>query len=514
MKPIVEDSYLMALDPPATPAQRARKRGLIARWTAIAQAWRGNLDAPEDVVVPSPTETLSTVGQARVLFPYVSELFALSADYIQAVRQIRVLVEDNPVFKAIDRKIAWSVGRAPTTIKLEKETRAGNKARRILEAMLERVKFDEQKPDLAAKMLREGGTSLEVIMSSAREMIDRVEYRPHDSIRPLKNKQNRFVNPNRAFQQVDAAGGVIAEFALWQLVDVNLEESLQHNRGIPHLQAARLQLEHSNTMGRGLVQKWIREAGSIEHFNIKNARRWPEVMRFKKENEAALEASPDNLVRQLFTMGETEVKRITADSSSFDTDSIEFVIDLIFLLAGTPKELFGFRFKSGAMREMIKLLTDHHNQTLDHVETRLFLAARKVCNWELLAHGINPEYVPYELCGGEFKPTRQVRIQKETIEMGAASVNDLRRASNLPPYPHPAFEIPGLYITPAMARALAADKGIELPELETEDQPEEVERPHAVPPGVAPVAPAPAPPPQRNGTVARNGTGARNGVSR
>ena len=143
---------------------------------------------------------------------------------------------------------------------------------------------------------------------------------------------------------VAAAPPVYRPGDFWdELIDVNLEESTFHNRGVPHLQAARQLLEHVGARIKGLMQKWVREGGSIEHFNLEDAKKWEDVTRFQRENEETLNASPENLIRQFFTRGKTKIERIIADTSSHDTLSIEFMLELIFLVSGVAKEILGFK---------------------------------------------------------------------------------------------------------------------------------------------------------------------------
>jgi len=463
--------------PPITP----KKITLINKFTSMLQAFRQNVEVPENLVVPSEKETLTRVG-TRHPQQHAFAIFGIRHDYQSACRDCTRLGETNPVFAPIIRKLTRTVSDADTRVVFEDAVQLSEdikidpqvaKAKEVVRNLLTRIDWDNKKEDFIRTMLNEGGISLEVVMSSQEDRVDRVEYRPHQSIFPLSDRQGSFNNPQLAYVQKDGLGTVIASFALWQLLDVNLEESAFHNRGVPHLQTARQLLQYTGLMTKGLMQKWIRESGSIEHFNLEDARKWEEVEKFKDENKDTLNASPENLVRQFFTKGKVSIERVVADNNSQDTKSLEFMLDLIFLAAGVPREIIGFK-SNVLIKDMIDVAVDNYYQQLQKIQKRLFAALRKVVNFELLINGILPEDVPFTIQGGKFEVLRQVKkIPKEAIAEGVVSANDIRRSINLPALIHPMWDIPGLYNDPITARAIAKLSGIELPFEEDEEFEEE-----------------------------------------
>jgi len=458
-----------------------RKITLINKFTAMMQAFRQDVDMPENLVVPGPTEQLSRTG-TRHPQQHAFAIFGIRHDYHSAVRDCTKLGETNPVFSPIIRKLTRTVSDAETRVVFEDAVQISEeitvdpqvaRAKEIVRNLLTRISWDDKKEEFVRTMLNEGGLSLEVVTSSKEDRVDRVEYRPHQSIFPLSDRQGSFIDPKLSYVQRDGLGKTIASFALWQMVDVNLEESSFHNRGVPHLQTARQLLQYTGLMTKGLMQKWIRESGSIEHFNLEEARKWSEVDKFREVNEDMLNASPENLVRQLFTRGKVNIERLVADNNSQDTKAIEFMLDLIFLAAGVPREIVGFK-SNVLIKDMIDVAVDNYYQQLQKIQKRLFVALRKVINFELLINGIIPEDFPFTIQGGKFEVLRQVKkIPKEAIAEGAVSVNDIRRAINLPALIHPMWDIPGLYNDPITARAIAKLSGIELPFEEDEEFEEE-----------------------------------------
>jgi hypothetical protein len=208
-------------------------------------------------------------------------------------------------------------------------------------------------------------------------------------------------------------------------------------------------------MTKGLMQKWVRESGSIEHFNLEEADNWNEVEEFKDNNQATLNASPESLVRQFFTKGKVNIERIIADAkASSTTDPADFMLELFFLSVGVPKEILGYKAHV-VIKDMIEVAVENYYQLLNKIQNRLFVGLRQLIDLELLLNGILPEDVPYRIEGGKFKQIKQVTIPKEVIAQGAVSLNDLRRSAQLAPNPHPLFDVPGLKMTSALGILLS-----------------------------------------------------------
>lgn len=399
-----------------------------------------------------------------VLLGHSIGLLEVRDAYLEQVLDCTRLAEQNIVFKAIIDKLARTISEPETLIFVPSAKVSRNKQMMevidIFRYFKDRTDWEDLKNTFTRRMLNEGGLSWETIVSTSdRERVRRLEYRPHHRIRPLVNENGRFINNQQAYRQVDSVGGG-PTFARWQIIDANLVESAYHNRGIPHLAVARNLLENIGMLVRGLVQKWVRQGGSIEHFNIENSERWGDVKRFRKENQEAIEADPDSLVRKFFTKGKVNIERITGeDSGKNDTEVVDFLLELIFMVAGTPKVALGFETNM-VIKDAASLAWQNYLQTLDFIETKLFYGLRRAFEFELLLHGINPESIEFKFIGGEFKPIGALEVSRETIEVGAHSINDIRRAMGFDPDPDPVFDIPGLTITPQLAATIAEERGV------------------------------------------------------
>jgi hypothetical protein len=457
--------YYMVPEQVEDPAKREERLGFIGRISAMIQAFTSNVDVREDLVSLAPGEVLSRTGTRDALWGALSQLWGVASplDYIKTVDDCRRLGETNPIFSAIRRKLTRTIAEVPTTVKFAESDRTAE-ASEIATACIKRIQWNEKKEERLGKMLDEGGQSSEVVLSTQRRGIDRVEYRPHDSIRPLVDRQGAFLDPKEAYEQIDRSTGgtaAVAKFALWQIVDVNLEESAFHNRGIPHLQSARQVLEYVGIMTRGLMQKWLRESGSIEHFSLEDSRHPSDIDEFVERNQAALRAGPENAVRQFITRGKWDIKRIFADSKAQSTEAIDFMIDLVLLASGVSREVMGWKGHL-TLKDMVEVAIANYYQVLNKIQSRDNVALAKVIDLELMLHGIVPADVPYEIEGGRFELVRHAEIPKEAIETRVVSRNDIRRSCGLPPVDDPAWEIPGYYNTEEEALEMARASGIDV----------------------------------------------------
>ncbi|HAA54138.1 MAG TPA: hypothetical protein DCE42_05250 [Myxococcales bacterium] len=446
-----------------TATNKQQRKGLIARITSWLQRLRGNVDVPEDLVVPGSDEYLTRLGSRRPELNHVFELFGISHDYQKAVSQCRRLSEQNPIFSAVSRKLTRTIGEIATTVTFDETKPQSEEASKVINDLLRRTLWNDKKEAFIKHMLNEGGLSFEVIMSSKRDSVDRIEYRPHNTIFPQVDSSGNVQDPTRAYTQIDpCTHAELATFALWQIVDVNLEDSYYHDRGIPHLQSSRQLLGFINLMTKGLMQKWVRESGSIEHFNLEEADKWEEIEKFKEINEVGLAASPENLVRQFFTKGKVSIERILADGkASANIDPADFMLELFFLAVGVPKEILGFKAHA-VIRDMITVAIDNYYQLLNKIQSRLFAALRKLIDFELLLHGILPEDVPYRIEGGKFEQLRIPKVNEHAVKAGAVSMNELRKASGLPPHPHPFFDLPGAQMTASLLVAILRDEEVDV----------------------------------------------------
>jgi hypothetical protein len=443
----------------------------------IAAALRGG--APEPAALTTAEAAASSArGTARAM-PLLGtaaqlqalDIFSLNDNYFAQVEDCVRLSEHNLIFSGIINKLARTVAQPLTRLELPPVNISARRSRKILglfDDFVERIGWEHHKEFLIRNLLNEGGLSWEVVVAetaAAAPAVRALEYRPHFTIRPLLDGKGRFFSADKAYRQVDRTGREQGTFARWQLIDLNLVDSAYHNRGIPHLAAARDLLHKVGLMLRGATQKWVRAGGAIEHFNLADASKWTDVDNFKKTNVQALEAAPDSMIRQFFTKGKATIERLGGDKSgASDVAIIEFYLELIFFAAGCPKAALGFS-SNQIVKELSNLIWQNFNQTLDFIERKLFHGLDQAFQMELLLHAELPEALDYRLIGGEFEPTSAIKVDKTISDAGALSLNEMRRAAGAEPDPDPLFDIPGFRLTQDMAERIASERGVAPPWL-------------------------------------------------
>lgn len=430
-------------------------RDIFKNWTS-----RGSRLTTQEIAKTTsrgvPAETATQLG-------YAFQLFSIDPGYLVSVNDCLRLSEQNFLFKAVTDNICRKVSQPVTRIDVPVvniSNRAARKASDIFNRLRDRVAWEDQKDAMVRAMLCEGGLSWELDVLKDGTAVRAVDRLPHRFIRPLVDEKGRFLSVEKAYRQISESSTEVATFAQWQIVDHNMVESHYHNRGVPHLAAARATIENLALLLKGLVQKWVRSGGGIEHFNIADTTRWTDVELFKDVNAAAIKASPDALVRQFFTKGKVQIERLAGDkSAASDVAVIDFFIDLILMAAGVPKAALGFR-SNMVIKDMADLVWQQYMMTLKFVERSLFRGLAEVYRFELMLNGIVPESVPFNFVGGEFEPVTDLKFSPDAVKAGAPSLNDLRKASGAEPDPNPLFDIPGFYLPPDTAAQLAVDRGV------------------------------------------------------
>lgn len=219
-------------------------------------------------------------------------------------------------------------------------------------------------------------------------------------------KNRQFADPGQAYQQVDIRSGqIIALFPKWAIAEVNWQESSFHDRGVPYLVSARKTLEAVGAMINGLVQKWIRAGGEIEMYSLKDAARWEDVEDFRDVNEEGLNPETDNLIRQIFAKGDIDVKRIHGDKMDGDARAIELLLEIIFMAAGIPKEVMGFKGHL-VVRNMASLSAQSYYSILHNVKKKIDRVLKRAIDLQILLmfseYRKLPEEVPYTISGLDF----------------------------------------------------------------------------------------------------------------
>ncbi len=346
------------------------------------------------------------------------EIFGVANDYLTAVNDCKRLSETNPIFSGIMDKVVGPVAEHESYVKVDKI--AGNEnhpKRKIIEKdlnkLIEVVDWNEHKDEYLRNMLNEGGLSCELVADNT-GMIRGLEYRPHHSIVPML-VNGKIVDPDYAYEQVDVySREKVADFAKWQIAEVNWKESWYHRRGIPYLMASRRMLSSVGDMINGAVSKWMRSGGEIEVFNLKNAKAWTDVDAFKTNNAADLTPNTKRLIRQIFTKGDVEVDRLHGDNMADSTAVIEFLLELIFMSTSVSKEVMGFKGDL-VIKDMANLSLDSYYRLLNRVQSRGHKVLKRACDLQMLIwnqkYGVLPEEVEYEIVGGVFQTeTTQTKV--------------------------------------------------------------------------------------------------------
>ena len=400
--------------------------------TLLTGLWRRS-NPPEVVAMERPTSSSGTrYDSTYTALISAFDIFGIASDYLSSVVDCKKLSEQNPVFVGITDKVVGPVADAETYIKVDKvQGRANHPKRAMIEDQLNklvtRIQWNESKEEYYRNLLNEGGLSLEVIAGND-GTIENAEYRPHYSIEPQLVK-GKIVNPDDAYHQIDITTRTIeAQFAKWQIAEINWKNSTFHTRGIPYFASSRRIMSSVGDMLNGVVSKWMRSGGELEVYTLKTATGWDDVEKFKQNNAGELSPNARKLVRQIFTTGDMNVQRLHGDNIQDNTAAIEFLLELIFLSTGVSKEIAGFKGHV-VLKDMASISLDSYYRLLNRLQNRGHAILKRIIDTQMLLQfgkfTVLPEELEYEIVGGYFSSEMTEQKVNTTVKVVELLVNQL-----------------------------------------------------------------------------------------
>ena len=398
----------------------------------VTALWRKS-DPPEVTSMEMPTSSSGTrYDSSFTAMMSAFDIFGIASDYLSSVVDCKKLAEQNCVFVGIVDKVVGPVADAESYVKIDKVQGRTNHPKRVqiedgLNKLITRIQWNENKEEYYRNMLNEGGLSLEVIAGND-GTIENAEYRPHYSIEPQLVK-GKIVNPDDAYHQIDITTRTIeAQFAKWQIAEINWKNSAFHTRGIPYFASSRRIMSSIGDMLNGVVSKWMRSGGEIEVYTLKNATTWDDVEKFKQNNASELSPNARKLVRQIFTTGDMNVQRLHGDNIQDNTAAIEFLLELIFLSTGVSKEIAGFKGHV-VLKDMASISLDSYYRLLNRLQSRGHAILKRILETQMLLQfnkfGVLPEELEYEIVGGYFSSEMTEQKVNTTVKVVELLVNQL-----------------------------------------------------------------------------------------
>ena len=398
----------------------------------VTALWRKS-DPPEVTSMEMPTSSSGTrYDSSFTAMMSAFDIFGIASDYLSSVVDCKKLAEQNCVFVGIVDKVVGPVADAESYVKIDKVQDRTNHPKRVqiedgLNKLITRIQWNENKEEYYRNMLNEGGLSLEVIAGND-GTIENAEYRPHYSIEPQLVK-GKIVNPDDAYHQIDITTRTIeAQFAKWQIAEINWKNSAFHTRGIPYFASSRRIMSSIGDMLNGVVSKWMRSGGEIEVYTLKNATTWDDVEKFKQNNASELSPNARKLVRQIFTTGDMNVQRLHGDNIQDNTAAIEFLLELIFLSTGVSKEIAGFKGHV-VLKDMASISLDSYYRLLNRLQSRGHAVLKRILETQMLLQfnkfGVLPEELEYEIVGGYFSSEMTEQKVNTTVKVVELLVNQL-----------------------------------------------------------------------------------------
>jgi hypothetical protein len=133
-----------------------------------------------------------------------------------------------------------------------------------------------------------------------------------------------------------------------------------------------------------------------------------------------LTPSTSDLVRQFYGRGEIDINRVHGDRLDGDAVAIEFLLEIIFMAVGVPKEILGFKGHVVIM-DMAELSQTSYTELLQSVQDKNHWILRKACDLQILLLNskfkVLPEDVEYDVIGKEFQKESPDKVVDRAVKI-------------------------------------------------------------------------------------------------
>lgn len=317
----------------------------------------------------------------------------------------------------------------------------------------------------ARGLLMEGNLPIQWVLDDAANVVAAVRM-PTETIRPNVALNGRFIDPRRAYTQMDLQGGSeLASFPLWQLTMTRLDPDNHDDMaamGRPFLDASReiwrkLRMTDTDLVVRRRHRAPLRLSHVLEGANDIELQAYQD----------RVEASKDLITTDFYLNKKGAVSAVQGDATLGDIGDVSYLLDSFFAGTPLPKGMMGYT--DGMARDILEDLKRDYFDEVDQLQDMLALVYEFGFRLQLLLRGINPDAEAFTITFSERRTEtlsqttdRALKLQAlglpksmvwEEIGYNAADVEARRQSDALhyEPYPEPNAP-PAVKVTPGNGR--------------------------------------------------------------
>lgn len=317
----------------------------------------------------------------------------------------------------------------------------------------------------ARGLLMEGNLPIQWVLDDAANVVAAVRM-PTETIRPNVALNGRFIDPRRAYTQMDLQGGTeLASFPLWQLTLLRMDPDNHDDMaalGRPFLDASReiwrkLRMTDTDLVVRRRHRAPLRLSHVLEGANDIELQAYQD----------RVEANKDLITTDFYLNRKGSVTAVQGDATLGDIGDVTYLLDSFFAGTPLPKGMMGYT--DGMARDILEDLKRDYFDEVDQLQDMLALVYEFGFRLQLLLRGINPDTEPFTITFAERRTEtlgqttdRALKLKAlglppsmvwEELGYNAAAVEARRQsdAKHYAPYPEPNAP-PAVKVTPGNGR--------------------------------------------------------------
>ena len=294
--------------------------------------------------------------------------FSIERDRRSIVEDARRMVDEDPRGQGIIKTVARDA--VKNGFELAVEGPGARKARKIGNALLERVDFWSRIEDWVRLTLRDGDTFLEVAANQQGDIVH-VSRKPTLEMNRWTDERDEFFDPTRAFYWTDklwmgqTPPSDATYFAEWQIIQASWDRDDGSRYGKPLLTSARKPYKRMTEGELDIAIRRKTRAGMKYVHSLEDASE-ADVEAYKVRNQAALN-DPFAAVADFFSNKRTGIQAIQGDARLSEIDDVLHHIRTFWLASPVPMSLLGYG--QDLNRDVLDEQEAQYRRTLEHLST-------------------------------------------------------------------------------------------------------------------------------------------------
>jgi hypothetical protein len=315
----------------------------------------------------------------------------------QAIVDIRNVDRIDGRVKQIHRKTARSAAKGGLILRVNDGPKSLQVEWNAFAQRCELYRTEKLYSDLRGLMM-EGNLAMQWVLDGAGNVASGVRM-PAETILPKVGANGRFVDVNRAYDQIDLSGlagnQVVASFALWQLTLGRIDPDNYDDWGAlgrPYLDACRpvwkkLVMTEEDLVVRRRMRAPLRMAHMLEGASLEELAAY----QIRTEQDQAFGAYKDYYANK-----KGAVTPIEGDANLEQIADVAYLLDTFFAGAPAPKGLFGLGTKE-LQRDILEDLKKDYFDEIDALQDTCSSVYEQGFRLHLLLRGKNPNAYDYSV---------------------------------------------------------------------------------------------------------------------